>query len=237
MSHPTRDDLVLHRYGEAEAPEGTGEHLARCASCRQEYDAIRSTLAAMDDYAVPEPDAGFEERILRGMSPLVRKASWMPGRRWAVAAALLIMLGAGYLAGRYRRSEGPAPLAISHASRERILMMALGEHLECSERMLVELMNTGGDGSADTAGGLIADNRLYRLTAAELGRPDHVALLEELERVLLDVAHASNGIAHAERADIRQRIENSGLLLKLRIVSTQLEKQRSNEMKPAPERT
>lgn len=237
MSHPTRDDLVLHYYGEPDAPEGTAEHLAGCAECLREYDEIRGTLDAMDDYPVPQPDRGFEERILDGLGTRARRTTWMPARRWAVAAALLIMLGAGYMAGRYQRWDDPEPLAVSRESRERILMTALGEHLERSERMLVELMNAGDEESAERVEGLLADNRLYRLTAAELGRAEHVALLEELERLLLDIAHASNGLARADRIDIRRRIEDGGMLLKLRIVGMQLERWRTNETRPAPERT
>jgi len=53
--------------------------------------------------------------------------------------------------------------------------------------------------------------------------------LEELERVLLEVAHTPSQLNSAEFEDLRQRIEAEGILFKIRIVgSTVRERQKAS---------
>jgi hypothetical protein len=97
--------------------------------------------------------------------------------------------------------------------RERILIVAVGEHLGHSERMLVELSNampaTPGQKQVNIsseqrrAEDLLQENRLYRQTALQEGDTGLADTLDELERVLLDVAHSPEGrelLAYARRA-------------------------------------
>ena len=75
---------------------------------------------------------------------------------------------------------------VSEAARERILLIAVGHHLEKSERVLIELLNSNGSGEIDLAGQreraerLATDNRLYRRSAGQSGERAIAGLLEVL---------------------------------------------------------
>jgi hypothetical protein len=117
--------------------------------------------------------------------------------------------------------------------RERVLLLAVGEHLGRSEMMLTELSNTEGkksgaqliDISAEQkrAEDLLSENRLYRQTAMELGDGRIANVLDDLERVLLDVAHSPDEVNGAQLQAIRERIETGGILFKVRVVGEELE--------------
>src|SRR4051812_10148104 len=65
MTHYSHDDLVLHFYGEA-GPEHEvviDEHLRGCPECQVAWTELTETLALVEAARVPEPDAGFEQRI------------------------------------------------------------------------------------------------------------------------------------------------------------------------------
>jgi hypothetical protein len=104
----------------------------------------------------------------------------------------------------------------------------VGEHLERSQMVLVELENTGAKGPVDIsseqerAEDLINENRLYRQAAMKSGDTAVSSVLDELERVLLEIAHSPSKVDSAELAQIRQRIEADGILFKIRVVGTNL---------------
>jgi hypothetical protein len=123
--------------------------------------------------------------------------------------------------------EGAAPETAGDA-RGRVLYAAVGEHLQRSELMLVEFNNVEANGSIDLtpqqewAEDLVSENRLYRQSAAEAGEAQMVSVLDDLERVLLEVAHAP------ERADgealqrLRTRLDTQDLLFKVRVAGAGL---------------
>ena len=82
-----------------------------------------------------------------------------------------------------------------------MLLVAVGDHLERSEMLLIEIANANPRRSMnvveerETAQDLVHANRLYRQTAATSGDDRVVSLLDDLERVLLEVAHSPGGVA------------------------------------------
>ncbi len=98
--------------------------------------------------------------------------------------------------------------------RERILLIDLGEHLDRSQRVLVELVTAEG-AAADFAGErnraeqLLWANRLYRETAAVTGDASVVDLLDQLERVLVEVAASPSNPSRA-RVGRRQAADRIG---------------------------
>jgi hypothetical protein len=113
-------------------------------------------------------------------------------------------------------------------SRERILLVAVGQHLERSRMVLVELSNAPGQGATDIRGeqewatSLVAENRLYRQAASRSGDAAVASLLDELERVLLEVAHGPSVLSARQLEDLRLRIEERGLLFKVKVVEGQV---------------
>jgi hypothetical protein len=80
---------------------------------------------------------------------------------------------------------------------------------------------------------LLDENRLYRQTALQEGDTGVANVLDELERVLLDVAHSPQTVTPAQIKSIRQRIDDDGLLFKVRVLTKQIQ-MRENTSKPGP---
>jgi hypothetical protein len=76
---------------------------------------------------------------------------------------------------------------------------------------------------------LVAANRLYRQTAAATGDSGIVELLDELERVLVELAASPEEVSAADLEVVRERIESRSLLFKLRVISSEIrERQRKS---------
>ncbi len=205
-----------------------------CPTCQAAWDEIGETLKLVDVATVPEPPDGFERvmwaRVARALPP--RRRVWtlralMPAASLA-AVVLAVVLGAR----SWREAttpDPPAPLlstdAEANATRERALFAALGGHFEQTELLLVELMNAperGGDFEFEqsTAGDLVASGRLYRATAEQTGHRALAAMLEDLEPVLVEVARGPAQVDRATVRSLRERIDDEGLLFKVRAVTT-----------------
>jgi hypothetical protein len=115
--------------------------------------------------------------------------------------------------------------------RERVLLIAVGDHLERSQMVLVELAHAEThdvlDISAERqlASDLVASNRLYRQTALQMGQQNVAGLLDELERMLVEVAHGPSTVSMRQLADIQQRIESQGILFKVKVIGSEIRQQ------------
>jgi hypothetical protein len=69
---------------------------------------------------------------------------------------------------------------------------------------------------------LVATNRLYRQTAQRVGDAGTAALLDQLERVLLQVEHTPQNAKESDLQQLRQQIESGGLLFKVRVAQVQI---------------
>lgn len=230
MKHPDDDELVLYFYGEAEKPEEIERSLASSPELRSRYETLQRVLAAVDALPVPERPESYGARVWARLRPRLEAPArrpwwpwWTPGfdLRWALTGlTAILLLAVGFLAGRLSpRPEAPD-------GRERILLAALAEHLERSERLLVEVSNAGaGELEAERAWArdLLAANRLYRQSTEQGGRPRLASLLDELEPFLLELAHTPEETPDEELDDLRRRIEDRALLFKVRVVSHRLE--------------
>jgi hypothetical protein len=240
MNHLNQDDLVLSYYGEPSLDAARREHLSQCDECRAELASLAVVLDRVVPVEVPEPETGYEARTwdrlqwrLRGERK--KRAPWMP---WIAAAAMvLIAFLGGVLWKSSRRVDEPTRVAATtpaaaapasatqqQASRDRVLLVVVGEHMDQSERILVELTNLNASGSTnitaerDRAQDLLASNRLYRTSALERGEDSVATLLDELEPVLLQIARAPDEVSADELRAMQKRVEAKGLVFKLRVV-------------------
>src|SRR5437660_1688270 len=241
MKHLTEKDLVLRYYSE---PIGAGfhEHLESCEACRASLVSMSRVLDAMDELEVPEPLDGLSNRVWQRIAPQPAESrtrwwtDWFAPRRLAAVAAIAALVIAAFLAGRVsqRRTQ---MAGLSGPVRERIMLVAVGEHLEQSQMILIELMNSESKGTVDIskeqnrAQELISENRLYRQAALRSGDKSVSNVLDELERVLLDVAHSPSKLNSAEFQQIRQRIEADGILFKIRVVGSNLREREAAPVK------
>jgi hypothetical protein len=148
----------------------------------------------------------------------------------------LLVIGA-FLAGHTWQKPAPHLVAGSDSGvRERVLLVAVGDHLERSEMVLVELVNAGAPAAGrldisyeqKTAEDLLESNRLYRQTAATNGDVATAALLEELERVLLEIAHSPSEVSARQLEELRRQIKDRGILFKVKIFGSQVEQSAGN---------
>ncbi len=244
--HPTEEDLVMHYYRENGAnPDELRAHLETCPSCRIAYDRLVQLLNACDELPVPEPHPAFESRVWNRLEPQLHplNTGWLSvlraplHSRYLAFAAVAALLVVAFFAGRFTKTPAASPthlVAISADGRQRVLLIALGDHLERSEMVLTELANAP-DQPADfpvereRARSLISENRLYRQTAAQSGDPAVAQVLDELERVLLDISHGTDS------REIKSRIDSESLLFKLRVLGYSLNQTDSSAQKPAKE--
>jgi hypothetical protein len=160
-----------------------------------------------------------------------RRARWTPWLGGLAAAAALVL---AFWLGRVTNPPAPPAAAPTQEQvRERVLLVAVGDHLERSQMVLLEVVNAPIDADTDlsasrrSAGELAAANRLYRQAAVRAGEPAVASVLDDLERVLVEIAHSPQPASSDEIGRLRQRIESKGLLLKVRVIGSQVrEKQK-----------
>jgi len=252
MKHMTEEELIAYREGVTEQRAVISEHLAACEECRGELDRIEAVLAALDTLPVPDPGTGYGRHVWQEIAlRLPEKPGrwwqvWFEPRRLAAAGAIVALLVAAFIAGRISTKDKLRDnVASKEQVRERILVVAVGEHLGHSERMLVELSNAAPNDpkqkevniSAEQhrAEDLLQENRLYRQTALQEGDAGLASVLDELERVLLDVAHSPDEVTPAQLEAIQKKIEGRGILFKVRVVNQELQ-QRQQATPSAPAR-
>jgi len=218
MEHVREEDLVLLYYGEPGADQ-TRVHVEECAACRTEYQALQRLLNTMDAGAVPERDADYGRRVWERVSARARVRTYTWRAMGAIAAGLLLGIALQFGGSK------PVPVAQPVAQEQqddvaaRVLEAALESHFESSRLVLMEIVNQQGTSqmwSRETAEDLLADNRLYRQTAESTGQVETERLLEDLEEVLVEVAHAPAGSA-ASTVDLRKRIESKGVLFAIQV--------------------
>ena len=235
MQHITDEDLILEFYGEGNAEP----HLRECPDCRTRFQALQRTLNVVV-LPVPERRADYEAQVWNRLAPKLgqhRRRSWIWGfRQWAAVAASVAVIVIAFLAGRYspRATEKQTAAIPSAPVRDRVLVVAVGDHLERSRMVLAELVNAQPRSGLnirperESAENLLEANRLYRQTALATGEANVASLLEDLERVLLEVAHAPDSVSAAQLEEIQNRVERQGLVFKIRVVETQLQRRAGN---------
>jgi hypothetical protein len=250
MKHMTEEELIAYREGVDEQQLAISEHLAACQECRAELERIEAVLAALDTLPVPDPGTDYGRQVWKEIAPRLSEEPgrwwqvWLEPRRLAAAGAVIALIIAAFVAGRLANRGGTGDNSASKEQvRERVLVVAVGEHLGHSERMLVELSNAAPNGpkqkevniSAEQhrAEDLLQENRLYRQTALQEGDAGLASVLDELERVLLDVAHSPDEVTPAQLEAIQKKIEARGILFKVRVVNKELQ-QRQEAREPAP---
>jgi hypothetical protein len=261
--HYTEDDLILYYYGEHRARVGVEQHLAGCAACGARYRELREALALVADPPVPERGEQYGLEVWQRIRHQLPEqdapwwAVWARPHRLALAGAAAVIVLAAFIAGlswpRADRANQPANVVAaappSTASGlpdagERVRLAAVGDHLEQSERVLLDFLNAYGtaDEPADVtsqqqgAADLITANRLYRDASTAAGDDTVAAVLDELERNLLELVHGPATLTPEELDRIRLRLDAAALLFRVRVLSDQL-REREFAASPAPRNT
>ena len=257
MNHLSEEELILHYYSEEADVFAAEQHLDQCDVCRAHYACLQRVLNVVDSLPVParSEDYGSEVwRRIEGHLPS-RRQWWNPGLgslgqwslqgpwRWAGAAtALASLVVVAFLAGRmFPAKIHPKTTAVETAANladkqggQRVLLVAVGDLLERSQMVLIELNHATPSEKLDItseqerASGLASENRLYRQTALQSGDTAMAGVLDDLERVLVDIAHEPSQMAPAELENLQHRMESAGILFKIRVLGTNVKQKQES---------
>jgi hypothetical protein len=239
MSHLTEEELIAHTFAEDDK-EGVEQHLEACAECAKSYAALRSDLAEMEFAEVPPRDALHGKRVWESISGLLpayeaRKQSWLCGGLWrglSYAAACTAVVTCAFIGGRLWERKQAQTVAGNHSqqkqpsvaqSPQRVVVVVLSDHLDRSERLLMELKHADA-GSAemlsplrDEARSLLAANRVCRKKA----KHDDAALttaLDHLDRLLAELANEPGDLNSASITRLQDEMNADRLLFEVRVL-------------------
>jgi hypothetical protein len=257
MKHLSEEELVAHFYGEAadrsdpggSDPDGSGEdrsaekgsigrHLNACAECAERLAALRSDLAALHFAEPPARDEGYGKQVWAALKDRLpayeaEKARWARigvwrGLGYAAACALVVMVA--FFAGRAweHRHQPQTAAAKNPQAQKQVILVVLGDHLDRSERLLVELKHADA-GSAELvspmreeARSLLAANQVCRQDARQMGDPALGAALDRLDSLLNELANEPGGLDGAAIARLQNEMNGEGLLFEVRVLRSRM---------------
>jgi hypothetical protein len=241
MSHLSEEELILHYYSEETDIFAAEQHLDQCEDCRAHYATLQRVLNVVDSLPVParSEDYGGEvwRRIERQLPSRRRhwwnlnlQSSWQWAGATAVFASLVVV---AFMAGRMfpgaHQKVTPVTTSATAADRQagqRVLLVAVGDLLERSQMVLIELNHASPSEKLDIsneqarAADLASENRLYRQTALQTGDTTMAGVLDDLERVLVDIANEPSQMAPGQLENLQHRMESAGILFKIRVLGT-----------------
>lgn len=238
MQHLSEEQLVEHYYRDGES--GVAQlHLRECSDCATQYETLRRILSFVSEAAVPERGEHYGTEVWN-------RLRWKLGaprrRRWEMYLAAAAMLAVAFFAGQLWRARQTSttqhaalstphvPVRADQPNSDRLMFVVVSDHLDSSERMLVEVSNGSDAVSPQRAEDLLVANRIYRQTASQRGDERIAELLSDLEPILLELAHAGSSLEGGKLADLQKRIESKGLLFKVRVMSAEA----ADAARPAP---
>jgi hypothetical protein len=245
MKHLTENELIELYYDEGVS--AANAHLQECRECSAQYAELKQSLEEIQPPVAPQRSADYGERVWENLRqeliPYQKKtAGWHQWAQWkpaflAIGCAMLLV--AGFLGGRYwdRGATHKADVANNPHTAQRVVLVVLTDHLDRTERMLVELEHTDMSDPAENmalqseARELLASNRLYRATASRAGDPALATALDRLEGVLAEIANDPN-LTAADLEGVRKEMNTDGLLFEIRVLLARIPDQASG-MKPA----
>ena len=251
MQHLNEEQLVEHYYHDDAAAPAADQHLRACAECRAQYETLRRVLSLVSEAPVPDRGEDYGERVWNTLrwklERRARRRTW--GQLLAAAAAIALAFFAGQLWHARNAATAPAinsasvkvtPAASPDAQGDRVLLFVVSDHLDSSERVLLEVANADPHKDLDLrsqqerTAELVVSNRMYRQTASQRGDERIAAILSDLEPVLVELSNAGRTLRSDELSELQKRIESKGLLFKVRVIGAQVG---GAEEKPVPKNT
>lgn len=242
MNHLSEEDLVLHYYGEAADSLPADLHLKECEECRALYGSLQRVLNVVDGLPVPDRTSDYGAQVWQQIAPYLpvrRRFRFLTSPwRWAAAgAAFATLIVAAFLTGRfYPQPRSPVLITADPEVQQRLLTLAVGDYLGRSQVVLSELANASPartldiSPEQDRAESLLNENRLYRQTALHMGDAAIAGVLDDLERVLLEIAHAPSRLSAAQADELSRQLRDDGILFKIRVLDSTVRNREENRL-------
>jgi len=231
MKHLEEAELVEHYYEESANMAESERHLKACPVCAKRYAELCRDLDGVTTPTPPAREGDYVEQVWQSIGTFLPvyekpKSSWIRYYRplgWAAACVLLVAVT--FVAGRRweRKQASSVAVAVDPHARQRVVIVVLGDHLDRSERLLVQLNHAdGNDLSASPlrseARELLASNRLVRQSAVQAGDLNVEASLDRLERLLMELSNEPDNLTEADLNRLRQEMNTDGLLFDIRVL-------------------
>jgi len=246
MKHLTEDELIEQACGEGAID--SAQHLRGCVECAASLAELKSDLAEVGRVETPQRDELYGERVWQAISgSLVRYAA--PHRRWmsfglmrglSYAAVCALLVAVAFYAGRkweqFAGRKSGTPQAAQSAPKkpqQPVVVVVLGDHLDRSERLLVELKHVDTANAdmvpplRDEARSLLKANRICRENAEKVGDEELESALKRLDHLLTEVADEPGGLDAEGIARIKNELNADGLLFEVRVLRS-----RARDQKP-----
>ena len=231
MNHLSEEEQLDIYY--EEGSEAAKAHLKGCRECSGEYAKFKRSLDAIKPEHVPQRGPEYGDCVWQALRPQLipyekKAAGWRGWSWWKIAtatAACMALLTAAFLGGRYwENSKRSQPdLAANAQPQPRVVVVVLTDHLDRTERLLVQLNHADAGDKAENAQlqsearELLASNRLYRVSASNEGDPALAGALDRLERVLVEVANDPH-LSAADLDRVRKDMNTNGILFEVRVL-------------------
>jgi hypothetical protein len=236
MSHLNEEQLIELYYSH-DGPEA-GRHLDDCTQCTRAYAALQTDLADLKSIDPPPRGDSYGEQVWQAIAHRLlaypaRTRSWF-GRPLFLglsSAAACILLAAAFYAGRvWEHRRAPHIVAVNPSAPvpQRVVVVLLSDHLDRSERLLVQLKHADADDTAlasplrDEARSLLVANRKCRQDAEHAGDPALTHALDHLNQLLSELANQSGGLDSASIARLQNEMNADGLLFEVRVLRSRI---------------
>ena len=239
MKHLNEEELIDYYYGESDSPAVIGEHLRACDDCARAYSALTTDLFAIRPSPTPVRDSDYGSHVWQSIrsslpayeAPKKSFLGWFKLNPWsgfATAATACLLIAVAFFAGRQweHRNAPPTVANNSDQGRQRVVLVVLGDHLDRSERLLVELKHAEPATEVPLqveARDLLSANRLYRESVKQAGDPALTAALDHLERVLIEVSNEPAGLSQARLDELQKEMNTDGLLFEVRVLRSRVQ--------------
>jgi len=248
MKHASEGQLVEHFYGEGSTRVET--HVKGCDQCARALADLAIDLAELKFPRLPAREASYGEQVWQSIAPSLpaypkRKRSWLNtiwqdhlpskaalGRGLGLATACSLVLAGAFFAGRFWEHKKQAPVAMApnpvqpHQKQppQRVVVVVLGDHLDRSERLLVELKHADADSAEivnplrDEARSLLAANRTFRQETSQTDDPELATALKHLDKVLTELANQPSGLNGPALEKLQNEMKSDSLLFEVRVL-------------------
>jgi hypothetical protein len=243
MKHLSEEEQLDIYY--EEGSEAAKAHLKGCRECYAEYAKFKRSLDAIKPEDVPQRGPEYGDYVWQAMRPQLipyekKTVGWSGWSWWKISTAALTCIAlatAAFIGGRYwEHSRRNQPEVAGNAQpQQRVVVVVLTDHLDRTERLLVQLNHADPEDGAENAQlqsearELLASNRLYRVSASNEGDPALAGALDRLERVLVEVANDPH-LTAADLDRVRKDMNTNGILFEVRVLLARKPNQESGPM-------
>lgn len=244
--HLSEEELVLQVYGEGDKA-AREQHMEQCAPCARAYTDLKSDLAEMRFPEPPARDDSYGERVWQSISPSLRpyepqKPAWFRGGLWrgfSYAAACALLMACAFIGGRLwerrqtqneaNNSQQKQQQSAHPQPREHVVVVVLSDHLDRSERLLVELKHADAENTEmasplrDEARSLLTANRICLKNSKQDDDPALATALNRLDHLFGELADQPGGPSAATLTQLQKEMNADGILFEVRVLRSRIQ--------------